>query len=205
MSVKKRGCGCIGSFLAGGCGCMVVMVLVMVVLVFGFSAWAASRIYEGNSVEATNLSDSICEHEVPEGFTLMGGIDIEVARAVIYRTEDSKQPAMIVLMDTTMEGLNASLMNQIFELTATQYLMKQGRIHRIEMSDKKTFHLSGTNTIDRFANTVYLEDSIPDMTWYQGIFTHGERTVYICFVELGATDERANAFYDTIGHSAEAE
>ena len=205
MSDKKSGCGCISSFLAGGCGCLVVIVLAMAVLVFGFTAWSASRIYEGNSPENTKFAKSICEHEVPEGFTFLAGIDIVVVRAVAYRSLDKEQPAMIVLMDTSLEGLTASLLNQVFELITTQYFMKQGRIHQITMSDKQTFHLSGTNTIDRFANTVFLEDSIPDMTWYQGIFTHAGRTVYICFVELSASDERANGFYETIGYSAEAE
>jgi len=198
MSDKKRGCGCITGFFAGGCGCLLVMVLVMVVLVFGFSAWAASRVYEGGTAEAVNLSKNICEHKAPEGFTLLGGLDIEMARAVAYKSQDKKQPAMIVIMDTPLKGLNASLINQIFEMFTTQYLMKHGKIKQVKMSDKKTFHLSGTNTIDRFSSTIYIENSTPDMSWYQGIFTHNERTVYICFVELGASDKRANEFYETI-------
>jgi hypothetical protein len=196
---KKRGCGYCGGFFAGGCGCLLVTVILAAVIVFSVSAWTMSRIYEGNTPEVAALSKSICTHTVPKGFTLVGGVDLLFARGVLYNSRNKKQPAMLVLMDTPMEGMNASLMNQVFELLATRYLLKQGRIQRVTMSDKQTFQLYGTNTIDRFTNTVYLKEEDVQMTWHQGIFIQGDRTVYICFVELGTDAIRANAFFDSIG------
>ncbi len=195
----KKGCGCLGGAFAGGCGCFTVAVIVFFSLLAGFGIWVSQRTYTNKDTGKINtLSKEICTYELPSDFMPVFGLDFGIVRAAVFATREKERPALLVLMDTTIAGLEPAVLNQSFELIATEMGIKNARIKRVIMSDRQIVHFYGTNTIERFVNTVYFEQDGLEMTWHQGIFKQGDRSIYACFIEVEQNEERAGTFFDTL-------